>query len=559
MHLYLYMYLYLVVGFCCLEFGAAVPVFDDTGRLNLSATCPGSFCSLSEQSLAYSGTLATRLRELHLNNCSRQAVPWVVLNLTPGLRTLVIRNCGTYHIDKERLRPVGNLTSLQMQRTNVWVLRDGEFGAVPNLEILELGDNTIHTVHVAAFKGLSKLKLLGLQGNGIEEVLVNTFDPLGELLHLDLSGNQMTYIPPHIFAKNTKLETLLLNGNRLNTLLADILLPLRQLRVLDLGHVGQLDSLVLNLHNVQSLILQGSGLSRLDIEGGFIRLEAANNELTHIQVGSKGSVIEMHLHGNLMDGSSCYELLRGMWNLQTLDLSKNVIEAIPSPRSDSFDGSDPDQVLFLLPSLKYLSLANNRLVRLPPDSPILSSRLNYLDLAHNHLLTFEVERLTGLPNLESLYLEGNRLNSIDYQLFHKQHESIKELSLQGNQWTPGLYRKMYVYLSDRGVHLQSRLESGVQINSSQVDIDWPLTESSAGKLDSGRVSGVHVDWTLKDFLTVVILVVVLLILLMNFYNILEEEGCLGRFRRWWRFNASEREALTINRGVRHLNEQDSEV
>ncbi|XP_017124149.1 platelet glycoprotein V-like [Drosophila elegans] len=552
------LYVYILLGFCGLELGETLGVYDATGRLNLSASCPDSFCSLSDRRVAYSASAALGLRELHLTNCSRQSITWLVLNLTPGLRTLVIRNCASYHISKESLRPVGNLTSLQMQRTSLGVLRDEVFTTVPRLEILELGQNIIHTVHIGAFKGLARLRLLGLQGNGIQEILPRTFDPLAELVHLDLSHNQLTHLPKDIFAKNGKIQTLLLNGNQLRTLLPDILSSLPNLHLLDLGHAGELEILTLDIHNIQSLILEGSGLTTLVINGALIKLQAGNNELSNLHVGNKSSVIELDLHGNLLNGNDTAGFLRGMWNLQRLDLSKNVIESLPIYGGYS---EDPNaQELFLLPSLKYLNLANNRLVSLPPDSPIFSARLNYLDLSHNLLLSLDVEILRGLPVLEALFIEGNRLNTFDYQVFHQQHEDLKELGLHDNAWAPGLYRKMFVYLNDRGVHLQARSQNRPGMNSSQVDIDWPPTggQPVAQKLDPPGVSGIHPYWTLKDILAFVTLLVVLLILLMNLYHILQEEGCLRRIRHWRRSHIVGGGTTSSRSSGRRLDEQDSE-
>nr|XP_017007659.2 protein artichoke [Drosophila takahashii] len=546
--------IYILLGVFGFKLGNARSVYDATGRLNLSASCPDSFCELSDRPVAYSATPAVGLRELHLTNCSRQSITWLVLNLTPGLRTLVIRNCASYHISKESLRPVGNLTSLQMQRTSLGVLRDEIFSTVQRLEILELGQNIIHTVHKDAFKGLARLRLLGLQGNGIQEILTGTFVPLVELIHLDLSGNELTTLPRDIFDKNRKLQTLLLNGNQMKTLLPEVLGSLPNLRLVDLGHAGELDILTLELNNIGSLILEGSSLTSLVINGGFIKLQAGNNELNHLQVGNKGAVIELDLHGNLLSGNDTASFLRGMWNLQRLDLSKNLIEALPLHGS-GLDNPD-SQELFLLPSLRYLNLANNRLVRLPPNSPILSSRLNHLDLSHNLLLNLDVEILRGLPVLEALFVEGNRLNTFDYQLFHQQHEALKELGLHDNAWEPGLYRRMFVYLSDRGVHLEAGIQKGNRINSSQVDIDWPPTgsQAEAQSADLAGVSGIHPYWTLRDILTFTILVVVMIILLMNLYHILDDEGCMRRFRHWRR----SRNSTTRNSG-RRLDEQDSEV
>ncbi|KAH8247000.1 hypothetical protein KR032_006475 [Drosophila birchii] len=547
-------HVYLLLGFCGFQLGGAASVYDATGRLNLSASCPDAFCHVNDQLVAYSSTPALQLRELHLTNCSRQAVSWLVLNLTPGLRTLVIRDCPSYHISKVSLRPVPNLTSLQMQRSSLGVLRDELFTTVPRLEILELGHNTIHTVHSAAFTGLAKLRFLGLQSNGIQEIPAKTFDPLSELWHLDLGGNQLTNLHEDIFAKNAKLQTLLLNDNHLTTLLPETVSSLPNLRVLDLGHAGELDNLMMVLRNILNLRLEDSKLSGLVISGSVIRLHVANNELDRIELSNKSLVVEMDLRGNLLDGNAIAGLLRGMWSLEKLDLSKNMIESLPMHGGGPNEGPHSEE-LFLLPSLKYLNLAYNRVVRLPPDSPILSSHIKFLDLSHNLMMTLEVERLTGLPNLESLFLEGNRLSSFDYQLFHQQHESLKELGLglHENSWGPGVYHKMYTYLNDRGVHLQ---DNKPPAKSSQVDTDWP---PEAQKLDRVGVSGIHPYWTLRDILAFVTLLVVLAILLMNLYNILEEEGCLRRFRRWRRSNVPGRDATATRTSARRLNEQDSEV
>ncbi|KAH8347498.1 hypothetical protein KR059_011848 [Drosophila kikkawai] len=545
-------HVYLLLGFFGFQLGGGASVYDATGRLNLSATCPDVFCHVNNQLVAYSSTPALQVLELHLTNCSRQSVAWLVLNLTPSLRTLVIRDCASYHISKESLRPVANLTSLQMQRSSLGVLRDELFTTVPRLLILELGYNTIHTVHSAAFTGLAKLQFLGLQGNGIQEIPAKTFDALAELRHLDLSGNQLTDLREEIFAKNTQLQTLLLNGNNLGTLHSGTVGSLPNLQLLDISHAGELKFQTLTLSSIQTLMVENSQLSELIIIGSLIRLHAANNELSNIQLGNKSLVLEMDLRGNLLDENDIPDLVRGMWNLERLDLSRNRIESLPMHSSGSSEGPH-FQELFLLPSLKYLNLANNQVVRLPPDSPILSSHLKILDLSHNLILTLEVERLTGLPNLESLFLEGNRLSSFDYQVFHHQHEGLQWLGLHDNSWGPGLYRRMYTYFTDRAVHVHGNTP---QTSSSLVDTEG---QAEAQKLDRVGVSGIHPYWTLRDILAFVTLLVVLAILLMNLYNILEEEGCLRRFRRWRRSNVPGGATTTTRSSARRLNEQDSEV
>ncbi|XP_015037325.2 carboxypeptidase N subunit 2-like isoform X1 [Drosophila pseudoobscura] len=544
MHLHLCLCLLLVL--LSPATGETISINYPSGYANLTATCPDSYCSLENLSVAFSADRALKLKELHLSYCSRYSVPFQMLNLTPNLSSLVIRNCSLYYISKEILKPVSNLSALQMQRTNLWVLRDEQFGTVPRLEILELGHNTIHTVHVRAFKGLARLRLLGLQANGIGQLLEGTFDPLVELLHLDLSGNEIESLPGTIFGQNSKLRTLMLNGNRLTVLTPQTLGHLADLRLLDLSHCGQLSEL--HLHSAHTVFLEASGVTSLVIEGSVIRLLADNNELTHLSIGDKSSVLHLNLHGNLLDGNDTDTLLRGMWNLDSLDLSKNLIEALPQP-----GGTEDANELYLLPSLRYLNLAYNQVGRLPVASPLLSPRLNHLDLSHNHMLAVQVESFAGLLNLESLYLEGNRLNDLDYELLHRQHEGLKELGLNDNEFGTIFFRKMATYMTDRGVYLPPRGQHTAPFNNTQLDVDWPTVTGQvlAQNRDHAGVAGIHPYWTLRDILAMVTLVVVMLILLLHLYRILEEEGCFRRYRRW---RSPERTAS----GVGRLNEQDSE-
>jgi len=79
------------------------------------------------------------------------------------------------------------------------------------------------------------------------------------------------------------------------------------------------------------------------------------------------------------------------------------------------------------------------------------------------------------------------------------------------------------------------------------------------KMDPPGVTGIHPYWTLRDILAFVTLLVVMIILLMNLYHILEEEGCLRRFRHWRRSRTLGQNTSTTRNSGRRLDEQDSEV
>ncbi|XP_034485781.1 leucine-rich repeat-containing G-protein coupled receptor 4-like [Drosophila innubila] len=534
--------LLLLLGVISLQ---GLPVYDDNDRLNLSASCPDATCSLwqlesdFQQPLRYSGSPVLQLQELLLGDCQMRAMPVELLRLAPNLRVLLLQNSSIFHVNKDDFQAIPQLRQLQLQRNHITRLKDQQFVALRQLELLQLGHNMLQVVHAQAFAGLSQLRLLGLQGNGITELADDAFASLPNLIHLDLSDNEIRQINAKIFAKNDKLQTLLLNGNKFAQFEPQSLKGLTNLRLLELSNC-QLEEL--QLHSAQQLQIESSGLQRLIIDGGVIKIQAGNNALTQLQIGDKSAVIELDLHENLLDGNASSTLLNGMWNLQRLDLSKNNLDSL------CFSGGNFSSLSLLLPSLTHLNLAHNQLHNLPPESPLFPSRLIDLDISYNHLISVETENFASLPNLRRLYLEDIRLTKLNYQLFHRQHPNLQVLGACDSDYS--FMHKLSIFLTDRGVHLP--VPCLHKPSSKFVPHLQPETEAQPQTL--AGVGSIHPYWTTRDILAFTTLVVVFIILLMQMYRILEEEGWVRRMQQWLRG----RHSMTNGPRTRRLNEEDSE-
>lgn len=537
----------LLLGIQCL---LAAPIYDDNKSLNLSASCPESFCSLwglqsdYRQPLRYSKGQAVQLQTLLLGNWQMRTLPLELFRLTPNLHSLQVLNCSTYHVSKEHFEVLPQLRELMLQRNKISRLTGQQFASLQQLQVLQLDHNIIQIVPSLAFEGLTQLQLLGLQGNGITELMAGAFTALANLIHLDLSDNEISHMDAKTFEKNSKLQTLLLKGNSLAEFEPNSLAALSRLRLLDLSDCELHELSELHLLGAQTLRLEGSGVQRLIIDGGVINLLAGNNALTQLSIGDKSAVIELDLHANQLSSNATSTLLQGMWNLQRLDLAKNNIEALSSGSNSS---------ALLLPSLSQLNLAHNQLRRLPPDAALWPTHLLQLDISFNHLLTVTAESFAALPRLQRLHIEGNRLQEFDYELFHRQHPHLQELSICDTELSFVLMRRIMIYLSDRGVHLPIRC---LHRTDGNMETKEPAASDAALVQTRAGTTGIHPYWTTRDILAFLTLLAVFIILLMQLYRILDEEGCLRRMHLWF---MGRQPAVADGTRTRRLNEEDSEV
>ena len=162
---------------------------------------------------------------------------------------------------------------------------------------------------------------------------------------------------------------------------------------------------------------------------------------------SNGSVVELNLNGNLLEGD--LPSLSGLSNLQVLDLSSNhlsgntnllnsltALEKLDISKNDftgdisselgglsnltelnlggnSFTLSEPDSFLSQFPNLETLDLSGFQLTSVPQKISTFSS-LKTLQLADNSITDFS--NLSSLTGLENLNISGNQLQTIPTEI-----------------------------------------------------------------------------------------------------------------------------------------------
>lgn len=295
------------------------------------------------------------------------------------------------------------------------------FQEFSNLKSLFLNSNSFTEIPAAIYH-LPALTTLGLSYNKITS-LPDKINSLQNLKELDLSGNPIHSFSPAII-QNKNLRKISL-GNLGLTIFPAFLLKMQQLESINLtgNHILRIPQNIQELSNLKELNLSFSGINTIPDEiftlTNLRALEWTGNNLEKIppkitalenleklaigfnsNLESPTAVLkalpklkELYISG--LKGGIKTPMISNIGVLQTLQtlwLSYNELQDLP----DS---------LFDLKQVKRLSLANNKLDRLP-------------------------ERLGELSNLEYLYLEKNQLTTLPNSI--KKLKKLRRLNLSNN-------------------------------------------------------------------------------------------------------------------------------
>lgn len=188
-------------------------------------------------------------------------------------------------------------------------------------------------------RGVSNLRELHLSSNGLEALSDKFLLPVPQLKVLDLTLNALTRLPPGLFQGSAALRTLVLSQNRLGALETSWLQGLRALRHLDLSgnHLRTLPpGLLANLTDLRVLNLGNNQLETLpsDLLRGPLQLEWLHLEGNRLQA-LEGGLLEpqpklsyLFLSGNRL-ATVAASAFRGLKQLDMLDLSNNSLSTVP--------------------------------------------------------------------------------------------------------------------------------------------------------------------------------------------------------------------------------------
>lgn len=354
---------------------------------------------------------------------------------------------------------------LQINFSNVSHISDNAFTDMEHLKSLALQANALETVPVLAVRRLLGLEMLSLAGNHITSIPNAAFVGMPSLHYVSLAENAISVIHKGSFGE--QLKHLALSSNNISTLNGSVRnLPQLEWLLLTGNHLVSLENELVNLPSLATLHLEDNRLRYL---------RNAFNHLLNLQT--------LHVANNKLEALDSM-IFRGLTRLLTLVLSNNAIHNISK---DAFSDLEMLTTLnlsnnrlvscqgFLLPmrNLKRLDLSNNLLEKFrikhvvvtPLPLPLLNlsantnNKLN--ELSHVNTLATSVSSpdkrpVQYLPHLKTLFLSGNRLTSMDFELRHL--ASLAHLHLDKNNLTSlsdqfvGLPHLQVLNLSHNNIH-----------------------------------------------------------------------------------------------------------
>ncbi|PNT71047.1 hypothetical protein BRADI_2g22140v3 [Brachypodium distachyon] len=230
---------------------------------------------------------------------------------------------------------------------------------------------------------------------------------LSQLKTLDFMWNNLTGSIPKEIGNITTLTLILLNGNQLSGFLPDEIGNLQHLNRLQVDQnqiLGPIPKSFANLISVKHIHMNNNSLTG-QIPAELFRLPALfhllvdNNNLSGPlppELGEAPSLKILYADNNNFSGSSIPTTYNNISTLLKLSL-----------RNCSLQGAIPD--LSGISELGYLDLSWNKLTGSIPTNK-LASNITTIDLSHNMLHGTVPTNFSGLPNLQLLSIEKNRLD-----------------------------------------------------------------------------------------------------------------------------------------------------
>ncbi|CAG2215787.1 unnamed protein product [Mytilus edulis] len=298
------------------------------------------------------------------------------------------------HIQLKRIPSVPSyVIKLIMKHNLIAVIPNGIFSNNTILTELDLSDNRIHTLTEMSFNGLQNLLKLSLQNNDLSKGNIsfgaNTFSHLKNLKYLNLKNNFVKHYQPDL-SKLVSLESL------------------------------QIDFLSNGISFMSEQYRKLKNLAMLDLSG---------------------------LSGKCSLPILKSESFKFISQVRHLDISTCNIQQI-------YRGA-----LSVLKNLTYLDVSNNTCIKFEGLENITSdlqfSNINILKVSYLHKMSdlttvLKTSHIKGLHNtsLQNVYVDGNRIQTIEKNALTYLPKSLKFLSVRQNPFKFGYYLEDVLHLSN---------------------------------------------------------------------------------------------------------------
>ncbi|CAG9765272.1 unnamed protein product [Ceutorhynchus assimilis] len=291
---------------------------------------------------------------------------------------------------------------------------------LPELNNLVLTHSTVSNLSDLLYSVGRQLKFLKLSHNNLTEI-----PELGDdlsVISLDLSANEITSLPSSYHPIRT-LETLNLSENSIKQIKPESFKNLEALKILDLSknYLFLLDNQSLTpLVSLQYLNLSHNNLKSLNDKcfSSLLKLQqldVSSNNLARVAPGSLQlpSLARLLLAGNTQLGDSSEVLVQIGQRVHTVDVSETGLKQVPPT---------------LTHSIRILQLSRNFIQTVTCGELDAYPLLQFLDFTSNDLFSIEEDALGRLEALSVLYLPDNKLETIPKSF----PEKLTVLHLQGN-------------------------------------------------------------------------------------------------------------------------------
>ncbi|XP_031606219.2 transforming growth factor beta activator LRRC32 [Oreochromis aureus] len=339
---------------------------------------------------------------------------------------------------------------LDLSRNQVQNLTRETLAHHTNLRHLNLHSNKIHFIEPRLFEGMNDLKILDLSKNHLNVFAHSktNIGPLKAVESLDLSSNGLyTGMSDYFLSDSPRLVNLSLNSNSITEVAKDTFSGSLSLRKISLHN-----NIILKIEDGAFDIL--SHLTELDLSKNSIRciddfnldklkvFNLSQNSLESFQSAQSDTPYELVTFDLSQNKMLFFPHLPKNNCLKYLDLSKNQIQNIKFMGNITFNclryldmsynqlKKMPEEYFSMMGSLEVLNVSNNCITSFSITDGGLLQRVKIINLSYNPLQSLTFGENT-VQSLEELFLQGNDLTTLDYQIFQRL-PNIKYLHLQQN-------------------------------------------------------------------------------------------------------------------------------
>ncbi|KAH3832034.1 hypothetical protein DPMN_105308 [Dreissena polymorpha] len=322
--------------------------------------------------------------------------------------------------------------------SNQIVLKDIEGGYLgkhfKNIIYLGITDLPLRSVNKTMFEGLYRLKVLNFIVK-VDFFPVDTFSGLSQLVYFRYQDSMLQNISSAHFCHNSQLAFVMLRRNLLKTVNGNLMQNCSgpTLNSFDLGgnNFSTLTAGMFKDYNVNGFL----EISNCSISGvqsdvfigleNLLALDLSNNLITAIPNGTfsrmNNSIQGIFMSNNFVSMINIEGIFGGFENIINLDLSSNQIHSIVG-------------TFAILPNLFEMYFANNQLKTVHESLFEGLVQLHKLIIANNSIESIDKNAFNGLNVLQQLDLSYNRLTQLDPRQFSDLFK-LKYVNLSNNNIT----------------------------------------------------------------------------------------------------------------------------